>query len=146
MARDEAPPELERKELVRAVERDEPPVPAAAAPAETFTTLSSVENSAQAAVQEESASEPTQARSRPAVGGSAQGDDCDSLRRQVGARERDADTQYLLALCSLERFERQRTEERREQAIGDANMFLAIENDGVRASEIREKLHGLPRN
>jgi hypothetical protein len=141
MARDEAPPELERKELLRAAERDEPPVPAAAAaPAETFTTPSSAENSAEVAVKEESASERARARSGPAAVGSAPGGDCDSLRRQAGARGRDLDTQYLLALCSLERFERQGTEKRREQAIEDAEAFLAIEKEGPRAEEIREKL------
>lgn len=69
--------------------------------------------------------------------------DCDELRRAVasmGDGPDGKDARYRLALCSLERHEREPTDELRKLAIEDAEAFLAGESEGPRAEEIRGKL------
>jgi hypothetical protein len=68
-------------------------------------------------------------------------EDCAELRELVAsAGERQlADARHALALCSLSRFEETPTDDLRSQAIQDAESFLALESEGPRADEIRER-------
>lgn len=68
---------------------------------------------------------------------------CDELRRAVAATGDGPDRndfRYRLALCSLQKHQREATEELRAVAIEDAEAFLASEGEGPRAEEIRAKL------
>jgi hypothetical protein len=56
-------------------------------------------------------------------------------------RSHGADARFRLAVCSLERYEGQPTDEHRIQAIEDAQAFLARESEGERAELVREKLN-----
>jgi hypothetical protein len=90
-------------------------------------------------------------------------EDCEALRREVAlldgvgvqgaqraerGQDEDArsDTRFRLALCSLERNEREATEEHRKLAIEDAEAFLALEREGPMTEEIREKLRRIKRD
>ncbi len=153
MARDEAAPEAARIESLPGAEESK------GAPAETVATPDSTDDYARSlrpASKEnvhvlESAS---QARPAAAAAGLSRAvlEDCDALRRRVAAvgelsaqrAQTDggdgSDARFRLALCSLERYERDATDELRKRAIEDAEDFLAGESEGARAEEIREKL------
>jgi hypothetical protein len=70
-------------------------------------------------------------------------DDCEAIRREadsLGATPSGADARYRLALCSLLRHDRDATDELEARAVEDSEAFLALEAEGARAEEIREKL------
>jgi len=141
----EALPEAAESGTISVDSQAPPPVP----PEESDVSLESNEvdvSSLRAAAREprENAPVPENAvRARPASAASpgAALADCDALRRTVAAIGTEAsEDRYRLALCSLERYEREATEELRALAIEDAEAFLAGESDGSRAEEIRGKL------
>jgi hypothetical protein len=156
MARDEAAPEAAQIESLPGAEERE------GAPAETVATPDSTEDyvrSLRPASKENVHVLPSASRARPTAAPAALSravlEDCDALRRRVAAigelgaqraqrAQRDgpdgSDARFRLALCSLERYERDATDELRKGAIEDAEAFLAGESEGARAEEIREKL------
>jgi hypothetical protein len=104
---------------------------------------------------------PAAARTRIGV------EDCDALRQAVAALDAapapgvlevqrarevrtdqldDSTARFQLALCMLERHEREGTDELRMRAIEDAEAFLAGESEGARAEEIRVKLRRIQPN
>jgi len=132
--------------------RDEA-APAPAAPAETVAIFESNEGVVPSLRKENVHVLESANRARPTAAPAARAravlEDCDALRRAVagiGARSapndgpEGPDARYRLATCSLERYEREATEELRTLAIEDAEAFLAAESEGARAEEIREKL------
>jgi len=150
MARDEAAPEA--AQIEGAEERE-------GAPAETVATPDSTEDyvrSLRPASKENVHVLPSASRARPTAAPAALSravlEDCDALRRRVAALgelsaqraqgdgQDGSDARFRLALCSLERYERDATDELRKRAIEDAEAFLAGESEGSRAEEIREKL------
>ena len=76
-------------------------------------------------------------------------EDCGNIRREVEAFRAEesgaSDARFQLALCSLEIYEREETDELRALAVEDAESFLAHESEGVRAERIREELRRLQR-
>ena len=159
MARDEAAFEAEPFEsLPSAEEREGAPAETVAIPA-TPDSTEDVVPSLRPASKENVHVLQSASRGRPAAtpGSLSRAvlEDCDALRRRVAAigelgaqraqrAQRDgqdgSDARFRLALCSLERYERDATDELRKRAIEDAEAFLAGESEGARAEEIREKL------
>ena len=75
-------------------------------------------------------------------------EDCDRWRAYLerypeGSRASDA--RYELARCTLARYEAEPSEAGREVPIRDADAFLAVESEGARAEEIRERAAPLRR-
>ena len=75
-------------------------------------------------------------------------EDCDRWRAYLerypeGSRASDA--RYELARCTLARYEAEPSEAGHEVAIRDADAFLAVESEGTRAEEIRERAAPLRR-
>jgi hypothetical protein len=155
MARDEAAPEAAGAAALPDAPESEPAsqdsqAAAPGAPAEVVASFESSEAEASslrraAASNKENAPVlESAARARPAAPASpgAALEDCDALRRSIDAlgSEEASDARYGLALCSLERFDHESTEEIRTLAIEDAEAFLAGESEGSRAEEIRGKL------
>jgi hypothetical protein len=71
------------------------------------------------------------------------GASCESLRRALAARaaaDASSDLRYRLALCSIQEHERRPSDAAFEAAEADAEAFLAMEAEGPRAAEIRQKL------
>ena len=154
MARDEAAPAAAEGEALPDARKSDPasedsqtppPVaPAAAAFESSEAEMSSLTPDA-SAIRENAPVLERAARARSAAAPASPGtalEDCDALRRTVSAlgSELASDARYRLALCSIERLEREATEELRTRAIEDAEAFLAGESDGSRSEEIREKL------
>lgn len=141
----EAVPEARKSETASGVSQARPPV----APDEAAASFESNEvevSSFQAAAPEPRENAPvpeSAARARPAAASAGEAPaDCDGLRRTLSvlASEEAPDARYRLALCSLERHQREPTEEVRTLAIEDAEAFLAGESEGSRADEIRGRL------
>lgn len=152
MARDEAVPTAEESEAAQE----------AAAPPESPALTESVATLASSASREsvdtsrrkeneaafESANRP-RAAGESARLSRAVLEDCEVIRREaatLGATPEGADARYRLALCSLQKHERDATpkplknDELEERAVEDAEAFLVIETEGARAEEVREKL------
>lgn len=175
MARDEAAPQPARLESDASSGDDKRPVPesappaAAADPAESPSAFVANEVVRAQDLPElgkenahalESAYRQRAVAARPALSRDVALLDCDELRRAVagigsptatsasnapaGGPERP-DARYRLAVCSLERFEREAAKELRALAIEDAEAFLAAESEGSRAEEIRGRLDRIRR-
>jgi hypothetical protein len=145
MARDEAAPPVARQSAPRPAAA--PAEGSAASEAETGTADSnepprrreSAQNLARAA-------RPGAELASSAVSSEGGIEDCDSLRRSIDSLAEEqprAHARYRLALCSIRGYQNEATEELRKRAIEDAEAFLASEEDGPRADEIREKLRGI---
>ena len=147
MARDEAAFEAEPFEsLPSAEEREGAPAETVAIPA-TPDSTEDVVPSLRPASKENVHVLQSASRGRPAAtpGSLSRAvlEDCDALRRAVASSadgQDGSDARFRLALCSLERYERDATDELWKRAIEDAEAFLAGESEGARAEEIREKL------
>ncbi len=71
------------------------------------------------------------------------------MRQKAGAlgeTPSGTDARYELALCSLQRHEREATGELEALAVQDAEAFLVLEGEGTRAEEVREKLRRIRPN
>ena len=165
MARDEAAPATAGAEALPDSTKSEPAsedsqAPPPGAPPEDVAfresnedVLPSLQPAAPASRENAPVLESARARARstvsPAAVPPAALEDCDGLRRTVaslGSRGEGpdrSDARFRLALCSLERHQREATEELRTIAIEDAEAFLADESHGSRAEEIRGKLRGI---
>ena len=144
MARDETaesepPPDSEQAELALD----------SAAPAESAAGFSSIEETAESVEKARRERSAALRANRAPAGESptslARGDaeNCEAIRRAADTvREApgSADIRYRLALCSLQKHEREATEELEALAVKDAEAFLALETEGTRADEIRALL------
>jgi hypothetical protein len=155
MARDESAPEAPAEALPAARKsepssEDSPALPAAAAEVAVSSfesrevEVSSLPPEASAGRQNApvlQSADLARSAAAPATPGASL-EDCDALRRSIAAlgSEEASDARYGLALCSLERFDHESTEESRTLAIEDAEAFLEGESEGSRAEEVREKL------
>ncbi len=152
MARDEALPAAEESEAEQ-IAAAPPEAPAPADSVATLASSASKEGVAPSRRKEnekafESANRP-RAAAESARLSRAVLEDCELMRREVatlGATPKGADARYRLALCSLQRHERDappkplKDDELEARAVEDAEAFLAIETEGARAEEVREKL------
>ena len=162
MARDEVAPAAARQEIIPDAEEPErasedSQALAPAAPAEAVANFESSEPVGPSLQKENVRLLESANRARPkAASGAALSrvvpEDCDAMRRaltSLDSREdgRDAsDARFRLALCSLESHERKETDELRTRAIEDAEAFLAGEDEGARAEEIRGRLRRIKPN
>lgn len=69
----------------------------------------------------------------------------DYLARNGDEGSESLEARYQVALCSLERYTRDPSDEARATAERDAEAFLAMESDGDRADEVRERAEQLRR-
>ena len=150
MARDEAAPEA--AQIEGAEEREGAPAETVATPDSTEDYVRSLRPAAKENVRVQESGSGARPTAAPAALSRAVLEDCDALRRRVAALgelsaqraqgdgQDGSDARFRLALCSLERYERDATDELRKRAIEDAEAFLAGESEGSRAEEIREKL------
>jgi hypothetical protein len=159
MARDEAAPQRSKLEPESVSREDggtlrEAPPPAPSESANAFVENEVTEaRDAPALGKEnvqglESANRPRAAPAPATLSRIVAPESCEALRRTVaslGDGPGGNDARYDLATCSLERQERERTEELRKLALEDAEAFLGRESDGARAEEIREKLRRIER-
>jgi hypothetical protein len=159
MARDEAAPAAAERESLPEVEKLEPspkpsPAPAALPPADSVVVEPPEEYEARepsVAVGNmrvrEQAESPGAATA--ALASRMVREDCGAFRREVeafparSAEPGASDARFELALCSLQLYEREGTQELRALAVEDAESFLAGESEGVRAERIREELRRL---
>jgi hypothetical protein len=157
----EAPPPMARDEAAPAPVQSAPPGAAPGEMAATFERDASVADSSERRAPSEP-SEPSEniqslARARrpqaaavsPAVSNVREPSDCDALRISIDSLVEGpprGDARYQIALCSFGEHEREASDERRKRAIEDADLFLAIETEGPRAEEVREKLRAIQRD
>jgi hypothetical protein len=159
MARDEAAPRRSKLEPESVSSEDEAtareaPPPAARSESANAVVENEVTEARDPALGKEnvqgleSANRPRAAPAPATLSRIVAPESCEALRRTVaslGDGPGGNDARYDLATCSLERQERERTEELRKLALEDAEAFLGRESDGARAEEIREKLRRIER-
>lgn len=155
MARDEAAPAPARLGSDADAGEGAPPVAEAVSPAAPAESARGLEETEVTQAQDRSerrkenvqsltsANRPRAAAAPAALSRAVALEACDDLRRAVAAMgdgpDRN-DVRYRLASCSLERHEREASEELLQVAIEDAEAFLAVEGQGPRADEIRARL------
>ncbi|MGH9322812.1 MAG: zf-HC2 domain-containing protein [Vicinamibacteria bacterium] len=163
MARDEQPseepaqPTSERPYPGQVTEKAETEEPASAAPAPPVEAFEAVDDRAEPRSVEEFRVSEDRARvarrdveerasaaaNAAALSAESVRKDCGLLRSALSAEGDDArnpDARYELAVCSLREYENDPRVGTLDVAVADSEAFLAVESEGPRADEIREKL------